>query len=81
MFFGLRTLSARNDFEDSERTDADAHDRAVSSRTLTNVAFGLAAVAGGVGVYLLLSDGGAPAQAARVELRPSLGGVSGALRF
>lgn len=80
-YFGVRTLSARDDFEASNKTDADAHDRAVQSRTLTNVAFGVAAVAGGVGVYLLLSGKGSPKESARVELRVRPGGVSGGLSF
>lgn len=54
-YFGLKTLSANDDFESSNRTDQDAHDRAVSSRTLSNVMFGVAAVAGGVGIYLVLT--------------------------
>lgn len=80
-YLGLRTLSARDEFDDSGHTDADAHDRAVSSRTLTNVAFGVAAVTGGLGIYLLIKGKGSSEQAARVEIRPRSNGVSGALRF
>ena len=83
-YFGLRTLSARDDFEDSKRTDPDAHDRAVTSRTLTNVAFGVAAVSGAAGVVLLLtadrSDGERVATP-RTEVRLGLTGVSAAVRF
>jgi hypothetical protein len=41
-FFGLRTLSARDEFEDSNREDADARDRAITSRTISNIGFGVA---------------------------------------
>lgn len=81
VYFGLRTLSARDDFEASNRTDADAHDDAVSSRTLTNVALGVAAVGVGVGVVLLLSSPSSEAPATRVQLRVGPGGATGSLHF
>ncbi|MCK6531669.1 MAG: hypothetical protein L6Q84_01755 [Polyangiaceae bacterium] len=79
-YFGVRTLAAKGDFDDSDKTDADAHDRAVQSRTFANVAFGVAAVAGGVGIYLLLS-GGEDKESATVSLGVNPSGVSGKWRF
>jgi hypothetical protein len=52
---GVNALGARDDFEESERTDKSAHDRAAALRTWTNVAWGGAAVSGGLGLYLVLS--------------------------
>jgi hypothetical protein len=81
-YFGLRTLSARDEFEDSNRTDAEARDRAVSSRTLSNVGFGVAIVGIGVGVVLLLTAPDSKQEAAtRTELRVGPTGVSAALHF
>jgi hypothetical protein len=55
-----RGLSARDDFEASGRTDADAHDRAVSYRTWSTVTlFGGGALAG-AGVVLLLTSPSSP---------------------
>jgi len=54
-YFGIRTLSSKGEFDDSGKTDADARDRAVQSRMLANISFGVAAVAGGVGLYLVLT--------------------------
>lgn len=81
-YFGLRTLAARDEFEDSNRTDADARDRAVSSRTLSNVGFGVAIVGIGVGVTLLLTaESSKESTARRTELSVGPTGVSAALRF
>jgi hypothetical protein len=84
-YFGLKTLSERDTFEDSDRTDDAAHDRAVSARTASNVAFGVAIVAGTVGVVLLLTgsrDGDKKETAkTRTELRLGPTGISAALRF
>ncbi|MBI3200434.1 MAG: hypothetical protein HYZ29_02755 [Myxococcales bacterium] len=80
-YFGVRTLSARSDFDDSGKTDADAHDRAVQSRTLTNVAFGVAAVAGGLGVYLLVSGRHDDEESATVSVGLTPSGVSSRWRF
>jgi hypothetical protein len=52
---GVNALGARDDFEESARTDTSAHDRAATFRTLTNVAWGGAAVTGGLGLYFVLS--------------------------
>jgi tetratricopeptide (TPR) repeat protein len=54
---GLQTLSARDEWDNLAHTpsEIDKRDRAVALRTWTNVAWGSAAVAGGVGVTLLLT--------------------------
>lgn len=91
-YFGLRTLSARDEFEDSDREDSDAHDRAVTSRTVSNVAFGVAIVSGAVGVVLLLTADKSGESATgeqkkqktartRTELRVGPSGVSAAFHF
>jgi hypothetical protein len=51
---GVVTIHDRNAFDGSGDTDRSAHDAAVTSRTLTNVAWGTAAVAGVLGAVLLL---------------------------
>jgi hypothetical protein len=56
---GTRALGARDEFEGSQRTSQDAHDRAASYRLWTNVALGGALVTGGVGAYLVLTSGSA----------------------
>lgn len=56
-YLGVQTLGARDDFESSDRLNADDRDRALRYRTWTNVAWGAAAVTGTVGVVLLLSSG------------------------
>jgi len=51
VYLGVSALSARDEFVDSGETDRDAHDRAATLRTLTNVAWvgaGALAVTGGV---------------------------------
>jgi hypothetical protein len=53
--FGLLGLQARSDFNGSGQTDAGAQDRAVAFRTLANVSWGAAAVAGVAGAALLLT--------------------------
>jgi hypothetical protein len=80
-YFGLRTLSANSEFEDSNRTDAEARDRAISSRTFSNVAFGVAVVAGGVGLYLVLT--GKPSGPEKTSLRLGVHptGISSTLSF
>jgi hypothetical protein len=54
---GLDTLSAKQDWDNAEHDPAESatRDRAVALRTWTNVAWGGAAVAGGVGLTLLLT--------------------------
>lgn len=80
-YFGVQTLSAKSDFDDSGKTDADARDRAVTNRTFANVAFGVAAVAGGVGLYLILSGNGKSQEAASLSVGVRPGGVNGTWRF
>jgi hypothetical protein len=80
-YFGLKTLSANDEFEDSNRTDQDAHDRAVSSRTLSNVMFGVAAVAGGVGLYLVLTGKKSKPESSALVLGVHPHGVSTQLTF
>jgi hypothetical protein len=57
-YFGTQTTKAKSDYEDSGFTDADARDRGVRNRLITNVALGGAIVGVGVGSYLLLTSGG-----------------------
>lgn len=80
-YFGAQTLSAKSDFDDSGKTDADAHDRAVTHRTLTNVAFGVAAVAGGVGLYLLLTGSESKPESADLSLGVNPNGFDARWRF
>jgi hypothetical protein len=79
-YFGLRTLSARDEF-DKDRSNADKRDEAVTSRTFSNVAFGVAIVAGVTGVVLLLSGGSDEKQAAGTELHLRTDGLSAVHRF
>lgn len=65
IYLGVSALSARDDFVDSGETDRDAHDRAATLRTLTNVAWvgaGVLAATGGVLLLVAPSEtaGGAP---------------------
>jgi len=84
---GLSALSARDDFEDSGRTDVEAHDDADSLRTFANVAWigaGVFTVAGAVLIVLdLTGDDGSPEAATtwRLQVAPQPGGVSVRGRF
>jgi tetratricopeptide (TPR) repeat protein len=85
-YFGLKTISARDEFEDSDRQNDDARERAIEARTASNVAFGVAVVAGTVGVILLLTGGssGEPKKESantRTELRIGPRSVSAAFHF
>ncbi len=74
-----RGLSARDKFEDSDRIDSDAHDRAIRYRTWSTVTlFGGAALAGTGAVLLLTTEkeSGRPAGAARLSLAVGVGSVS-----
>jgi hypothetical protein len=53
--FGLVGLQSLAAFDRSDQTDVAAHDRAVTFRTLANVGWGIAAVAGVTGLILLLT--------------------------
>jgi tetratricopeptide (TPR) repeat protein len=75
-YFGLAGLAARRDFEDSGRTDAAEHDRAVHMRTWANVAFASALLAGGIGVVLVYRASSSPLE---LQLSPTNVGVGGAL--
>lgn len=66
VYFGWTGLSARDEFDDSGRTNAEAHDRAVERRTLANLAFGVAAVTAAVGVVLVY-------RASTAELQATIG--------
>jgi hypothetical protein len=63
VYMGLGALSARDTFNESGQTDAKAHDHAASLRTWTNVAWAASAVAGGAGVWLLLTSDDKPSKA------------------
>ena len=77
---GYSTLRALDDFETSGNTDAALRERAVRFRALTNVALGVAVVASGVGVYLLLSSP-ERAKTGSVALRLRLDGAELATSF
>lgn len=51
---GLQALSAKRDFEQSSYSDVDAHDRASTYRTVTNVAWAASGVFAAAGVVLLV---------------------------
>jgi len=55
VFLGFKFLDANDEF-DKDRRNIDNHDRAVTLRTATNVAWGGAALLGGTGVVLLLTS-------------------------
>jgi hypothetical protein len=79
-YFGVSALDARDEFDASQRRNQDAHDRADSLRTWTNVLFvgALALAATGVVVILTAPEvkGGAlPGHSTRV-IRPGSGSLS-----
>jgi hypothetical protein len=87
-YFGLKTLSENDKFEDSNREDDTAHDRAVTARTMSNVFFGVAIVSGAVGVVLLLTgksstetESAQRKAATRTELHVGPTGVSASIHF
>lgn len=83
-YFGLRTLSARDEFEESDREDRDARNRAITSRALSNVAFGAAVVSAGVGVVLLLTAKSSDEEASArqgLSVRIGASGISAAYSF
>lgn len=53
VYLGLEALEARDQFNDSGQTDADAHDRAASMRLWTNVAWAAAGASAITGIVLL----------------------------
>jgi tetratricopeptide (TPR) repeat protein len=79
VYLGARALSARDEFNDSGFRDADAHDRAASLRTATNVSWGVAgvlAITGGV--LLITAPKKAESAARRIGVR--VGPLSASLR-
>jgi len=56
IFLGTRFLAAKSDYEDREPSSRSARERAATLRTWTNVAWGGAALTGGVGLALLLAS-------------------------
>lgn len=80
IYLGLEALESRDAFDESGRTDAEAHDRAASLRTWTNVAWVAAGASATAGVVVLLtSDDGT--SDARAELRVSPGAMTIRGRF
>jgi hypothetical protein len=65
---GVNALSARDEFNDSGFTNRDAHDRADSLRTTTNVLLVAAGVVGAAGVVLVLTAPSASGSHASVGL-------------
>ncbi len=75
IYLGLEALEARDTFNDSGHTDADAHDRAASLRLWTNVAWAVAGASAATGVVLLLGSDEPADAATRPEVRVSANGV------
>ena len=80
-YFGTQTLSASDDYEASKFTDADARDRGVRNRLITNVALGGAVVAVGVGSYLLITSPRSDSEARVPRRRGSRASNWSSLRF
>jgi len=82
IYFGVDTLRARDEYDESGHQKADARDRGVRSRALANVAIGASFLCTGVGVYLLIlgarSKGG---RAAGASLTMSASGAAARLAF
>ncbi len=80
-FFGTQTLAASDDYEESKFTDADARDRGVRNRLITNIALGGAVVAVGVGSYLLLTNTSSSSEARAPRRRMGRASSWSSLRF
>jgi hypothetical protein len=83
---GVAALDARDEFEASGNTDANAHDQADTLRTATNVTWVAAGLLAATGAVLLIvapkGDASASAtESARLELRVAPSGVGLAGRF
>ncbi|HMR76211.1 MAG TPA: hypothetical protein PKD61_13890 [Polyangiaceae bacterium] len=78
VILGTRALDARDRYDASDRRDIEAYDEAKSLRLWTNVLWGGAVVAGGVGVTLIVT---AKASKPRAGLRVGPDGVSWMGRF
>ena len=77
---GQSALHKRNDFDASGHTNSGLHDSAASLRIWTNVALGAAAVAAGVGIYLLLTPNTPDADGAPTTAELHLGPTDVRLR-
>jgi hypothetical protein len=75
IYLGLEALEARDTFNDSDHTDADAHDRAASMRTWTNVAWAVAGASAATGVVLLLGSDEPKDASTRSEVRVGANGI------
>jgi hypothetical protein len=75
VYLGLEALEARDTFNDSGHTDADAHDRAASMRLWTNVAWAVAGASAATGVVLLLGSDEPEEASSRSEVRVSANGI------
>lgn len=82
---GLKMRSELDTFEESGRRDLEARDAAIRYKLWANVLAGTAIVAGGAGIYLLLSDSGSSneskAKSGSVRLRVGTGTLDATLRF
>lgn len=67
---GARGLNARDRFDASGRTDADARNQALSLRTYADIAFGGALLFSGIGIVLLLDRPHADSASTRVGIGP-----------
>ncbi len=56
VYLGIEALDARDQFNESGHTDADAHDRAASLRLWTNVAWAAAGASAVTGIVLLMGS-------------------------
>lgn len=87
VFLGFRALGARDDFDASDHTSQTLHDKAASLRAWTNVAWAGAALAGGLGLTLLLTAPSAPepsratSTGGRMVLSANASGVAFRLAF
>jgi tetratricopeptide (TPR) repeat protein len=71
VYLGVNALDARDQFEASGRRDVDAHDRAASLRTWSNVAAGSAAALAILGTYLVFIASDADSTQGRQPRRPA----------
>src|SRR5262249_34728531 len=80
---GIDALDARDTFESSGLRDLDAHDRALTLRPWTNVAWAGAVVFGVTGVVLLVWSLGGPSSTLkpRVSSLPAFVPTGAAYRF
>jgi hypothetical protein len=81
IYTGVSALNSRDEFEATQRRSVDAHDRADSQRTLTNVLLVGAVALAATGVVLILTAPKGTPDASKVTtpahaLRPGLGSLS-----